>query len=323
MSIDQFWEGQLKLRQLRLLIALDDHRHVGRVAAALNITQPAVSRSLAEIEEGLGVQLFDRLRRGMVPTSAGECLIQHARAISQDLSRARDAFKSLVCGTAGTISIGTLPAAAAVLLPRALALLHQQFPDVTAMVKEGSFESLLPDLRARHIHLILGTLMPSHSHRDLDERALDAKPLTLVARVGHPLLERQSIGWSDLGAWPWVLPTYGSPLRQPLEEVFISHQVPVPRHCLETTSTQLVRTYVSMTDAIAFVPSEAAEYFDESGLLRALPFCINDLVKPTGVIWCRDRPLDPLVHHFIDCLAQASRAVMNSMPRARRLHNMR
>ncbi|HTK00956.1 MAG TPA: LysR substrate-binding domain-containing protein, partial [Bordetella sp.] len=73
-----------------------------------------------------------------------------------------------------------------------------------------------------------------------------------------------------------------------------------------TTSTQLVRTYVSMTDAIAFMPSDAAHYFDETGLLRALPFHLHGLVKPTGVIWSRDHPLEPVAQRFIACLEAVS-----------------
>ncbi|AOB32546.1 hypothetical protein AKI39_20145 [Bordetella sp. H567] len=307
MDIDAFWRGSLKLRHLRLLIALDDHRHVSRVAAVLHLTQPAVSKALAEIEDGVGLKLFERTPRGIMPTSYGECLIHHARRIDIDLSRARDGLKSLALGTSGSVSIGTLPAAASVLLPRALAMFKKQLPDASAVVREGSFDTLLPELRTRGIHLVVGTLMPSRSHGDLDEKPLGTKPLTLVARNHHPLARRKRLSWANLRDWEWVLPTMGSPMRQPLEEVFLAHDVPLPRHCLETTSTQLVRTYVSMTDAIAFMPSDAAYYFDEAGLLRALPFHLHGLVKPTGVIWSRDHPLDPVARRFIACLEAASK----------------
>ncbi|WP_233235135.1 LysR substrate-binding domain-containing protein [Bordetella sp. LUAb4] len=302
MDIDAFWRGSLKLRHLRLLIALDDHRHVSRVAAVLHLTQPAVSKALAEIEDGVGLKLFERTPRGITPTSYGECLISYARRVDIDLARARDGLKSLALGTSGSVSIGTLPAAASVLLPRALAMFKQQFPDASAVVREGSFESLLPELRTRGIHLIVGTLMPSRSYSDLDEKALGTKPLTLVARNGHPLARRRQLKWADLHDREWVMPTIGSPLRRPLEEVFLSNDVPLPRYCLETTSTQLVRTYVSMTDAIAFMPSDAAQYFGGAGLLRALPLQLHGLVKPTGVIWSRDHPLDPVTQRFVACL---------------------
>ncbi|HTK01568.1 MAG TPA: LysR substrate-binding domain-containing protein [Bordetella sp.] len=306
MDIDAFWRGSLKLRHLRLLIALDDHRHVSRVAAVLHLTQPAVSKALAEIEDGVGLKLFERTPRGIMPTSYGECLIRYARRIDIDLSRARDGLKSLALGTSGSVSIGTLPAAAAVLLPRALAMFKMQLPDASAVVREGSFDTLLPELRTRGIHLVVGTLMPSRTYSDLDEKNLGTKPLTLVARNRHPLTRRKSLSWDDLRDCEWVLPTMGSPMRRPLEEVFLSNEVALPRHCLETTSTQLVRTYVSMTDAIAFMPSDAAHYFDETGLLRALPFHLHGLVKPTGVIWSRDHPLEPVAQRFIACLEAVS-----------------
>lgn len=165
---------------------------------------------------------------------------------------------------------------------------------------------MLPDLRAHTIQFIVGTLIPSRTYRDLDECTLDTKRLTLVARNGHPLSEFPSIEWKNLSAWPSVLPTNGSPLRLPLEEVFQSHGMPIPQHCLETTSTQLIRSFVSMTDAIAFMPSDAAEYFDNAGLLRALPIWLDGIVKPTGVIWIRDRALNTLERSFLQYLQKAS-----------------
>jgi DNA-binding transcriptional LysR family regulator len=307
MDIDTYWRASLKLRHLRLLIALDEHRHVSRVAALLHLSQPAVSKALAEIEDGVGLKLFERTPRGITPTAYGECLIQHARRIDIDLSRARDGLKSLASGTSGTVAIGSLPAAAAVLLPRALVMFRQQLPDASAVIREGSFETLLPELRARKIHLVLGTLMPSRSYRDLDEKVLGTKPLTLVARKGHPLARRKTLAWRDLRGQQWVLPTMGSPMRQPLEEEFLAQGLELPAHCIETTSTQLVRTYVAMTDALAFMPSDAAYYFEETGLLRALPLHLHGLVKPTGVIWSRDFPLPPAVRRFVECLEQAAR----------------
>lgn len=306
MDIDSFWRGNLKLRHLRLLIVLDDHRHVGRVAAVMNLTQPAVSKALAEIEEGLGLKLFERMPRGIMPTTYGECLIQHARELDADLARARDRLKSLALGTSGSVSIGTLPAAASVLMPKALALFKRQLPDASVIVREGGFDALLPELRTRNIHLVVGTLMPYRSSSDLDEKVLGTKPLTLVARNQHPLTFRKTVSWQDIADCQWVLPTVGSPMRQPLEEVFLGNGIALPRNCLETTSTHLVRTYVSLTDAIAFMPSDAAQYFDETGLLRALPLHLTGLVKPTGVIWSRDHPLDPIALRFIRCLEEVS-----------------
>jgi DNA-binding transcriptional LysR family regulator len=192
-----------------------------------------------------------------------------------------------------------------VLLPRALALMSRQLPHVSSIVREGSFESLLPELRARNIHLIVGTLIPSRTHRDLEEEAIDTKPLTLVARCDHPLTKLPVLDWRDLEQSAWVLPPEGAPLRLPLEEVFAGHAMPVPQAALQTSATHLIRTYVSMTDAIAFMPSDAAQYFDRLGILKALPIHLNGLVKPTGVIWSKGRPLEAVARRFIEILKQA------------------
>ncbi len=94
-NADAFWRSHFKMRHLRMLTALDEHRHVGRAADALYVSQPAVSRTLAEIETGLGLRLFDRTPAGLVPTPYGERLIEYARHLEIEMFRAREDLKAM------------------------------------------------------------------------------------------------------------------------------------------------------------------------------------------------------------------------------------
>src|SRR5262245_25657826 len=118
-QLDSFVRASFKPRHLRLLVALDDIRHLGKVAASINVSQPAVSKALGELERGLGLKLFERTARGLVPTAYGECLIRHARVMLGELAQARDELRGLASGSSGSIRIGVLATAALELVPRA------------------------------------------------------------------------------------------------------------------------------------------------------------------------------------------------------------
>ena len=137
-QLDSYLRTDLKPRHLHLLVALDNIRNLGRAAETMHVTQPAVSKSLAELERGLGLRLFERTSRGVHPTIYGECLIRHARSVLTDLAQARDELRGLASGSSGNISVGVLATAALALLPRALAMLKSRHPGMTVLVREGS-----------------------------------------------------------------------------------------------------------------------------------------------------------------------------------------
>ena len=144
-QLDWFIRANLKPRHLQLLVAMDDYRSLGRVAENVNVTQPAVSKTLGELERGLGVKLFERSPRGIRPTIYGECLVRHARNVLSNLSIARDELRELVSGSKGSTHIGALPAAMPALLPTSLALLKQRSPLTSVMVREATMDTLLPE----------------------------------------------------------------------------------------------------------------------------------------------------------------------------------
>jgi len=127
-SIDGFEHIGLKPRQLQLIVALDDLRSISKVAHYVKITQPAVSKALAELERDLGLQLFERTNRGIIPTVYGECLVRHARIVLVEFMHSRDELRGLQFGVSGRINVGALSATAPSILPQALALLKQKSP---------------------------------------------------------------------------------------------------------------------------------------------------------------------------------------------------
>ncbi|TAK86672.1 MAG: LysR family transcriptional regulator [Betaproteobacteria bacterium] len=303
MQSDWYIRRHLKLRHLQLLVAIDDLRNLGRVAASLNITQPAVSKMLGEVEKGLGVTLFERTARGVNPTVYGAALIDHARTVLGNLDVARAELRDLLSGASGKVAVGALPAVAPTLLPRSLALLKDRSPGTSVLVREGTQESLLQELLRGKLDLVVGTLPGRAPH--FEEKVLYEDRFRLVARRQHPLAGRTRVTWSDLREYPWVLPPVGSLLREPLEVTFEEHGLAIPRNQIETLSVHVISGYVESTDAIGCLREAVAHRYQALGALAVLPLDLPKMLGPVGMTWSRERLLSSSARLMMKCLENA------------------
>ncbi len=306
-KLDWYLRANLKPRHLHMLVALDDFRHVGRVAATLNVTQPAVSKSLADVEKGLGLKLFERTARGVHPTVYGESLIGHARRMIAELAQARDELRGLLSGATATVRVGTLSAAALTLLPQSLALMKQRSPGTTVIVREGTVESLLPELWSEKLDLIVGRLPHGQALHAHGEKILSEEAVTLVAGIRHPLISHKRLRWHDLKAFPWVIPPAGTLLREPLERAFEQHGIPTPGNRIETLSVQIIQAYLQLTDAVAFLAGDVSKHFARLGLIAVLPLELPNVLRPVGMLWNNQRPQSPSAQLMMQCLEEAAR----------------
>jgi DNA-binding transcriptional LysR family regulator len=312
-QIDAYMRASFKPRHLRLLVALDEIRHLGKAAASINVTQPAVSKALAELERGLNLKLFERTARGVYPTAYGECLIRHARAMLSELAQTRDELRGLVSGSSGSVRIGALATAAVDLLPRALAAFKARQPGVFVLVREGTVETLLPELWLGNLDFIVGRLPEGGSAQGLAEKALMEEGVSIVAGRGHPLAKRRRLRWADLTPYPWVLPPLNTLLREPLERAFEDHGLAMPANRIETLSVHVIRAYLHYTNAIAALATDVSKFYTALDLLAILPLELPKLMRPVGMIWNRQRPLTPGMQALMQHLEEAARLARSPM----------
>jgi len=303
-QLDWYLQVNLKARHLRLLVALDDFGNLRQVADISHVTVPAVSKALAELEKGLGLELFTRTGQGLRPTAYGTCLIRLARKMLTDIHKTRDELKALSSGSEGKIHIGVFPASTSVLLPQALMLLKQRSPGTNVLVTEGTAISLLPELWQGKLDMVVGRLPSRNAMNGFEEKALLEEPVLLMTGRHHPLAKKKKLQWSDLKSYPWVLPPMDSFLRDPLERALFEHGVPLSNNYIETLSTHLARAYLHITDAIAVMAGAAAH--DATDKLAVLPLTLPKLVRPAGVLWSKNRSLSPGAKLMISCLDEAA-----------------
>jgi DNA-binding transcriptional LysR family regulator len=309
-ELDWYLQINLKARQLRLLVTIDTYRNLSQVADITHVTVPAVSKSLAELERGLGLSLFSRTKRGLIPTAYGECLIRHARDMLTTLQQARDELKTLASGTEGKINIGMLRAAS-VLLPQALTLLKERSPGTNVMVVEGSTSSLLPDLWQGRLDLVVGRLPPPGTYSNFEEKELLDEPVVLMTGNHHPLARKKSLKWEDLRPYPWILPPLGSTLRDALERALEAHDVPLTNNYIETLSIHVARNHLQASHCIAVMARTLAD--DTAEPLHMLPLTLPRLLRPAGVLWNSNRGLTPSARLMVTCLEEAAASLQQSL----------
>jgi DNA-binding transcriptional LysR family regulator len=319
-QLDWFIRANLKPHHLQMMVALDDLRHLGRVAQSLHVSQPAVSLALGELEKGLGFKLFDRTPKGVVPNAYGESLIQHARLILGNLTQMRHELHALQSGASGKVHVGALPAMTPSLLPEALILLKQQTPLTSVIVQEGAMDSLLPELRRGTLDLVVGRLVNRRGQDDLAEEMLYEGKNVMVVAKGHPLIHKHGLIWSDLADYPWVLPPIGSLSREPLENALQQNGGSLPSDHLETLSIHVITGYVQHSQAIGLLSEVVAQHYINAGVLAQLPLSLPDPQRPIGMTWNRHNPLTPALKSFMDCvrktvnLAHAEMTVEKDLP---------
>ncbi|TDC70424.1 LysR family transcriptional regulator [Actinomadura sp. GC306] len=298
--------GRLKLRHLVLVVAIADQGSVLRAAEHLHLAQPAVTRSLREVEGILGVELFTRGPRGVTPTLFGDAFIEHARAALAELRRAGERITGLADGEVGTVTIGTLLAGSNVLLPRAIAALKKDRPGITVIVQEATFDAQVPRLLDGEIDLILGRLNPIDDLHGLRQITLYGEPVRLVGRRGHPARSLPDLGLADLLGYPWVLPLEQTALRAELEQVFRAEGLALPGDLVECTSVLTVRTLVRDTDMIAALPELVARTDAD---IAPLPVPLETVRRQVGVTLPAHRAPTPSARIMLDHLREEAAAL--------------
>ncbi|MFV5492099.1 LysR substrate-binding domain-containing protein [Acinetobacter sp. ASP199] len=301
-KIDQYLRSNLKLRHLQLLVTLDEIRHIGKAANYLNVTQPAISKTLADFEEGLNVKLFDRTTRGMLPTEAGICLVKHAKKILNEIASARDELVAISEGRATRISIGILPAASLSILPNFIARVENEMISTSISAREGSSDVLLSLLRTGELDIIIGNLTAKPLGIEFRTKHLYKDPIVVVVKNKHPLTKKMNLNWSDLSDYPMVLPPEFATTRTVIEEFLLFNHVNISKRYVESLSTLTNIGVLQETESIGFLSRQVAEYFKKANLVDILPLEMKNIYIDIGLVWYTERNLTPSQKNIIKIL---------------------
>jgi DNA-binding transcriptional LysR family regulator len=265
------WTYRLRLRHLQVLLSLASTGNLSQSAAALNTTQPALSKWLKELEEDVGLALFERHARGLRPTPYGDALIEHARRIEAHLDNARDDMLALREGGSGLVSVGTSGVSAADTVPLAVARLLERMPRANVRIVESTMNQLMPQLARGELDIVVGRSGQKYDDPQLQTERLYTEPINFVARPHHPLTGKAEVGWDDVLAYSWIVWPQGTPVRNALETALSAVGRALPTHCVETNSSILNLTLLNNTDLVGIASHRAALRFEQLNAVQILP----------------------------------------------------
>jgi LysR family pca operon transcriptional activator len=299
MTVRRYLDQRLRLSLLRAVDAVATHGSLLKASAALGVSQPALTKSLHELEDLLQLRLFHRHARGVRPTAAGVAFVRSARRVLAELRRLDEELDEL-SGPGGTVALGALPVAAAGVLPGALVRLKSTHPDVKVRLRQGRTEELLPLLAAGELDLIVGRLYEPAVPDGFAREPLWTEPISILARAGHPIFACGSVSAEELRRYDLVLPTVTQRVGQEIEHL-LSLLGLVPAS-LRSSSYGFIREMLLATDLISVMPRLMMAGDLLRGALRVVPLPIPALDRPAGLILPRDRALPQAGRAFVECL---------------------
>lgn len=283
MQKNGLFSQRIRLRHLHTFVAVAQQGTLGRAAETLNLSQPALSKTLNELEQLTGTRLFERGRLGAQLTLVGEQFLTHAVKVLDALNTAGQALNRKEGLNSDIVRIGALPTAALGILPSVIGQFHQQQKDITLQVATMNNTMLLAGLKSGEIDIGIGRMSDPELMSGLNYELLFLESLKLVVRPGHPLLH-ETVTLSRVMEWPVVVSPKGTLPRQNAETLLQSQGCKIPTGCIETLSASLSRQLTVDYDYVWFVPSGAVKDDLRRGLLAALPVPTQGAGEPIGIL---------------------------------------
>ena len=228
----------LKLNELRVFVTVMEYRSFRKAATLLHLSQPAVTKSIAALEQTLGVKLFDRLVNGVEPTVHALGFAPRAVAVFDELRRAALELTQLSGGSSGHLRVGTVPMPAIPFLPVAVGRLADSRPGVQVTVIEEREVDLISRLRRRDIDLAILRMALVEPGEDMRVSQLFDEKLCVVAGKSHPLAAREQLSWPELLRERWVLPSADCWFYEFVQRSLAKLDMPMPRPVVETVAIQ-------------------------------------------------------------------------------------
>ncbi|MDH4554090.1 LysR family transcriptional regulator [Pseudomonas sp. BN417] len=301
------WTRRLRPRHLQLLVNLAETGSLSDTARQAFTTQPGLSKWLKELEEDAGAVLFERHARGLRPTPEGALLVGHARRILSEMERAQSNLEALREGNTPNVAIGTSPASAPSLVPDAILYFLKRHPKAQVSLQENTMNVLLERLELGQLDVVVGRVDNYQPSASLNSEMLFREPMQVVARPGHPLLQRKGLRWADLYQYDWLLWPQGTPIRTRLDTA-LSNAGLKPLPCRVESSSLMANLWLMQnSDMLSVASGRVAEHFHGRGLLRRLDFEL-EAEGSIGMCWRDEDHPESAVLDLLDSLREAARS---------------
>jgi DNA-binding transcriptional LysR family regulator len=296
--------SRIRLRHLTCFVAVAQERTLARAAGRLHLSQPAVSKTLAELEDLAGRRLVERGRAGTQLTPAGEEFLRYAVDVTQALESAAAVLSGAAVPIAPTLRVGALPTVAGGLLVEALARLRERRPHAGVSVRLGDNPELLAWLKSGEIDVAVGRMAEPAMMQGVSFELRYAESLAVVTRTQHPLAiaGNKPVSPRMLLDYPLIVPGAGTAPRHDVEGFFAAHGVALPPGRTETQSAAVSRALTLISDAVWITPQRPVQLDLDRRWLRRLNVPVPGSAEPVGILSRSGVPPSELATQLIDAL---------------------
>ena len=275
-------DSRIKFRHLQTFVEVARQKSVMKAAELLHVSQPAVTKTIRELEAVLGVAVFERDGRGIKITRYGEVFLKHAGAALTALRQGFDSVSQVMHGDAPPIRIGALPTVSTRIMPKAMQLFLAEGTGARIKIVTGENAVLLEQLRVGDLDLVVGRLAAPEKMTGFSFEHLYSEKVVFCVRAGHPLLSAGS-AFEGLDAYPVLMPTRASIIRPFVDSFLIANGIAGVANLIETVSDAFGRAFVRESDAIWIISEGVVAADIAEGGLAALPIDTSETKGPVGL----------------------------------------
>lgn len=296
----------LKYKHLLLIQILSRTNNMHLTAEKLNLSQPAVSKMLKEIESLIGFQIFERLPRKMVVTPLGVYVVQYAQRVLNDAKHFIEDIEIMRQGGHGFLKVGGIFAATALVIPNTIIEIKKKWPLLTIDVVEHTSGHLMEMLSEHTLDLAIGRFTNISQEQFFDFQPLGPEPFCIVVNSQHPCAQQKNCDLNELLQWPWVLYPKGTPIRERMEAAFLRANVKVPLNTVNTMSMQTFLQMITASPMVAMLPEAMVSQHIQDGKLSIIKTNLVLDAQDYGILTRKGEPVSQIAQTFIDLLLKQS-----------------
>jgi len=308
------WDEQrvsrrMKLHDIHVLLTVARCGSMGKAAAELSVSQPAISKTIADMEHALGVRLLDRYPRGVEPTIYAQALLDRGVIAFDELKQAARHIEFLADPTTGELRIGSTIAIATGFLPAVIERLTRRYPRLVFHLTAGETSMTYRNLQERKVDLLVAPMFTPMVEESMDAETLYDEPLVVVAGASSSWARRRKVQLAELVDAEWVLPPLDSLYGLVAAEAFRAAGLDVPRATVFSTTTPVRSALLASGRFLSIVQGSIVRFGSGSTILKVLPIDLPTTRRPIGIITLKNRTLSPVAQLFIDCAREIAKGV--------------
>lgn len=302
--------SRVKFRHLHTFVEVARQKSVVKAAEILNVSQPAVTKTIRELEEALGVSVFEREGRGIRITRYGEVFLRHAGAALTALRQGMDSVSQELFDAAPPVRVGALPTVSTRIMPRAMSAFLNEKTGSRVKIVTGDNAVLMEQLRVGDLDLVVGRLASPEKMTGLTFEHLYSEQVVFAVRAGHPLLETKQSIFEGFADYPILMPSRGSIIRPSVEQFLIANGVASLPTQVETVSDAFGRAFVRASDGIWIISAGVVAADIEDGTVATLPIDTSETRGPVGLTIRADATPSTPMAILMQTIRQAAREIM-------------